>query len=132
LGKLTYGSEPATLVIDDRTLWHLKIVILDKLRRNESMTLTWTTPRGDLGGSDLNGVNRHETDRGGGVMDCVWLNAAVPLHFTFDDSEEIPLNWVWIEALVRAANSPTGLQILPEIPAKPKPRSAHEEETGVL
>jgi hypothetical protein len=115
MGKLTYGLEPVTLVVDDRTLWHLKIVILDKLRRNESMTLTWTTS--------------HD---GRENMDCVWLNAAIPLHFVFDDSAEIPLNWVWIEALVRAANSPPGLQILPEIPAKPKPRSAHEEETGVL
>ncbi|MCU1445809.1 hypothetical protein [Cryobacterium sp.] len=112
---LIYGTETATLVVDDRTLWHLKIVILDKLRRGESHTFTWTTSHGDREG-----------------MDCVWLNSATPLHFIFDDSTEIPLNWLWIEALVRAANSPTGLQILPEVPAKPKPRSAHEEETGVL
>jgi hypothetical protein len=115
LGKLTYGPEPTTLVVDDRTLWHLKIVILDKLRRNESHTLTWTTSHGDAES-----------------MDCIWLNPATSLHFVFDDSAEIPLNWVWIEALARAANSPIGLRLLPEAPAKPTPRSAHAESTGVL
>jgi hypothetical protein len=115
MGMLTYGPDPAALVVDDRTLWHLKIVILDKLRRNESFTFTWTTSHGNCEG-----------------MECVWLHSAIPLRFVFDDSSEIPLNWVWIEALVRAANSPAGLRILPEVPAKPEPRSAHTEETGVL
>jgi hypothetical protein len=115
MGRFTYGPEPVTLVVDDRTLWHLKIVILDKLRRNESLTFTWTNAAGT-----------------GSQLDCVWLHAAIPLHFAFDDSAEIPLNWVWIESLVRSANSPTGLRILPEMPAPSEPRDPRKETTGVL
>jgi len=97
MGKLTYGTEPVTAYFDDRTLWHLKTVILDKLRRDESFSFTWMN------------TSRQESQR-----DCVWLNPAIALHFQFSESEIPPLNWKWIEALVRAANSPQGLQVIPE------------------
>lgn len=71
MGKFTYGAEPVSVYIHDRTLWHLKTMILDKLRRNESLTSSW-----------LN-TSSQQSQR-----ECVWLNQAIPLHFQFSGSAE--------------------------------------------
>ena len=41
MGKLIYNSSTREIEIDDRTLAHLRVAILNKLRRSESFAMTW-------------------------------------------------------------------------------------------
>lgn len=99
MGKLTYGAAGASFDFDDRILAHFRIVIVTKLRRRESFTLTWD----------------RSMDEGGGRI-SLWLDPAIPLQFRFDGSKEPTINRAWIEALVAVAASTTGLIPLPEPP----------------
>ena len=38
MGILHYGAPPASFTIDDRTLAHLELVIMAKLRRRENLS----------------------------------------------------------------------------------------------
>lgn len=92
MGTLYYGdTEP--IPFDDRTLAHLRAVILNKLDLTESMVFTWA---------------------GGGKRHSLWLHPAVALRFDFDSEEPPELNVAWIEALRSLANSPGGLRLVPE------------------
>ena len=71
--------------------------------------------------------SRQESQR-----DCVWLHPAIPLHFQFSDSAVPALNWNWIEELVRAANSPGGLRVIPEVIAEATEPDLHVNTTGIL
>jgi len=97
VGKLFYGDSGTSIVVDDRTLAHLKIAVFTKLRRNESFTLSW----------------QHGTDAPSG-RSTIWVHPSVPLHFIFDEDEPPVLNKQWIEQLMRSANSTGGIQLLPE------------------
>lgn len=102
MGKLTYDS---TVVVDfdDRLLAHLQMVIATKLRRGESFAFSW----------------RDEAAVGDGRT-TIWLNPALPLVFKYFGSKPPVINRLWVEALLQAANSSSGLHIVPE-PAEPKP-----------
>ena len=82
--------------IDDRTLAHLQIVIVNKLRRAESFVLSW-----------------RDADAGGG-RNSIWLHPAVPLHFKFVGSRAPAINPDWIRQLTLSAQSPRGLVIIGE------------------
>lgn len=41
MGTLFYGDNRFAIGIDDRSLAHLQLVILAKLRRDESFSFTW-------------------------------------------------------------------------------------------
>ncbi|MDQ1546874.1 MAG: hypothetical protein QOH69_1778 [Actinomycetota bacterium] len=97
MGRLIYGPTGTQVDIEDRTLAHLKVVILTKLRRGEGFAFSWE--RG--------------TARGGG-RDTMWLNPAIGLEFQFDGGREASLNKVWLDELMASANSGGGLHILPE------------------
>lgn len=97
MGKLIYGHAGASFDFDDRLLAHFRIVIVTKLRRHESFTLTWD----------------RALDEGGGRV-SVWIDPSIPLQFRFDGSKEPTINRAWIEALVAVAASTTGLIPLPE------------------
>lgn len=92
MGSLTYDR--VVVQIDDRTLAHLQIVIVQKLRRGESFPLSW----------------RDAAEVGSG-RSCVWLNPAIPLYFKFTGGRVATLNPVWLETLTRTANSAQGLVI---------------------
>ena len=64
MGKFIYGTVTASFEIDDRALAHLRIVIMNKLRRSESFMF-------DLTMSDGSG---HRS---------FWMNPAVPIQFQF-------------------------------------------------
>lgn len=97
MGKFIYGKPSLTVEFDDRVLAHLKVVIATKLRRGESFLFNWEPD--------------DETD----VSSCsVWLNPAIPVQFEFFGSREPRLNRVWLEDLMRSANSNSGLRVLPE------------------
>ena len=97
MGRLIYGPTGTRVEIDDRTLAHLKVVILTKLRRSEGFAFSWDKGVG-------NGSGR----------DTMWLNPAIGLEFEFDGSRESALNKLWLEELMASANSGGGLHILPE------------------
>jgi hypothetical protein len=97
MGKLIYNSSSRELEIDDRTLAHLRVAILNKLRRSESFAFTW----------------EHGVEQGSGRT-TIWLHESIPLQFVFSGNRPPKLNRVWIEQLLLAANSTGGLQFVPE------------------
>jgi len=97
VGKLIYGGSDASFEFDDRLLAHLRIVIVTKLRRRESFTLTWDTPLSE----------------GSGRI-SLWLDANIPLRFHFYGTKEPTINRAWIEALAAVAASTVGLIPVPE------------------
>jgi hypothetical protein len=90
MGHLRYGSPVQTFDIDDRTLAHVEIVTLAKLRRGEPFALTVPRPTG--GRSTL------------------WINAASTLVFDLD-ADPGPIDRAWLESLIEAANSAPGLRL---------------------
>jgi hypothetical protein len=122
MGSLIYGVAPA-IEISDRALRHLQVVIVAKLRRQESFQFSWD------GEPDVPG---DESAPHNGRHGSVWISQGSSLYFSFDASLTEPLNREWIELLTRAASSPGGLRVLPE-PAREgesegsrKPVSARE------
>ena len=95
MGSLTYDR--VIVEIDDRTLAHLQLVIVQKLRRGESFLLSW----------------RDSAEVGSG-RSSIWLNPAIPLYFKFAGGRAATLNRQWIEDLSRSANSAQGLVIVSE------------------
>ena len=94
MGQLHYGSPPATYEIDDRTLAHVELVVLAKLRRNESFALTLDAEKGE-GRSTL------------------WINASSTLRFDFS-AQSHDINRVWLDELIDSANTTLGMRIVPE------------------
>jgi hypothetical protein len=97
MGTMLYGLPPAEVPMDDRVLAHLKVVIVSKLRRNESFLLSWELP----------------AEHGPGRK-SVWMHPSIPLQFEFDESRPPALNTAWLEELARASMSVDGLRIGPE------------------
>ncbi|AWB85308.1 ATP-dependent DNA ligase [Mycetocola zhujimingii] len=103
MGKFIYGTPSISVDFDDRVLAHLKVVILSKVRRGESFSFSW-----------------EYTVASGSGHSSIWIHPAIPLQFDFAGSREPRLNRAWVEQLVRLANSPAGLRVIPE-PAEPAP-----------
>lgn len=100
MGRLLYGSPPVAFEFDDRTLAHVEIVIIAKLRRNESFGFA-IAGKGD-------------------ARTSIWMNPSSDVQFEYvKGSQEI--NRAWLELLIEAANSPQGLRLLPEPDPEPKP-----------
>jgi hypothetical protein len=70
-----------------------------KLHANEGFVLSW----------------RHDHDGDGdGGRSSIWINPDISLSFRYADRRKPTLNPAWIEALVRAANTPEGMLAGPE------------------
>ena len=95
MGTRFSGGE--AIPMDDRTLAHLKVALVTKLRRAESFTLSWTHP--------VDGQSGRTT---------IWMNPAIPLRFEFDEPEPPPLHREWIEEILRSANTTGGIQLTHE------------------
>lgn len=93
LGQLLYGLGSEPFPIDDRTLAHLEIVVLAKLRRNESFALSLEVP---VGGRTT-----------------LWLGSSSVLQFRFDNGRH-EINRAWLEELIDSANTTAGMRIVPE------------------
>lgn len=106
MGTLHYGSPSVDLPIDDRTLAHLELVIIAKLRRQESLSLA---------------ITDDETGR----RQAFWLSPSTTVRFAYD-APMPEINRLWLQELVDAANSPGGLRILPE--PDPAARAASPSE----
>ena len=102
LGYLIYNTDRLRIDFEDRTLAHLRPVISTKLRRHEPFFFCWST----------------DASVGGG-RGAIWLSSAIPLFFHFESSERQAINRAWIEQLARAADSTTGLVLMPEPDVQP-------------
>ena len=92
MGTLVYdGGDAAEL--DDRTLAHLQVIIVNKLRRQESFPFTWSDERRSM---------------------TIWLSPTTPIAFVYRGSRRPRLNRVWLEQLALMADSVGGLTIVPE------------------
>jgi hypothetical protein len=97
MGHMHYGTKPEIITFDDRLLWHLKLVVLAKLRRRESFSFSW-----------------RRTDDDG--LACIWLHPHCDLVFEFDSDSEPEVNHSWLEALMHSANTTGGMHVIPEPP----------------
>lgn len=100
MGYLIYGSG-AEYEIDDRTLAHLKIAIVVKLRLQESFLINWTVP----------------AEEGSGRV-SLWVSPAIPLQFRFSGSRPPELNRTWLEALALSSHGTRGMVVMPESDAE--------------
>ncbi|MFS0714058.1 ATP-dependent DNA ligase [Microbacterium sp. 2P01SA-2] len=93
MGTLVYGSQGRTFDVEDRLLAHLRVVFMNKLRRNEPFMF------------------HRSTDSG---LFSVWVHPAVPLVFLFSGSRPPTINRHWVEALLIEAGGANGLRVTPE------------------
>ncbi len=93
MGHMLYGSTPTAIELDDRTLAHVELVTLAKLRRNESFALTLDAPDGS--------------------RSTYWLNAGSPLEFHFTVGRQ-EINREWLDLIIDTANSTGGMRLVPE------------------
>lgn len=112
MGKLIYGPQAIEFDIEDRTLTHLQLVILAKLRRNESFSFTWVPDR--------------DTGLGRATM---WIHPTQYLLFQFAGSRHPAVNRQWIDELMTTANSVGGLRLVPE-PSGPGGPAYQIDSTG--
>lgn len=92
MGALVYDSGVAA-ELDDRTLAHLQVIIVNKLRRQESFPFTWNDERRSM---------------------TVWLSPNTPIAFVYHGNRPPRLNRAWLEDLALVANSVGGLVVVPE------------------
>jgi hypothetical protein len=95
MGRLTYDGR-LTVDFDDRVLAHLQLVIGAKLRRNEAFFFSWTD----------------DADSGG--RSALWMHPTISVYFKFTGSRQPWINRSWLDELMLTANTPAGLQIVPE------------------
>lgn len=95
MGKFIYDGIANAVDIEDRALAHLRIVFMNKLRRNEPFMFEVSTPHGN-GRRDL------------------WIHPAVSMQFHFSGSRPPQVNPAWIERLMESASSADGLRLVPE------------------
>jgi len=100
MGSLTYGTPGIEVQFDDRTLEHLQIVIATKLRRRESFFFSW-----------------RDGDGTGEGRSSIWLDAAIPLRFSYDGTRVPGINREWLTELTASANGSSGL-VLTDEPAE--------------
>lgn len=105
MGHLIYGVAPA-INIDDRTLRHLRAVIVTKLRRDKSFSFTWNDEPAVHGDDALDGKS--------GRWGTVWISKASSLYFAFDSEPHGPLNQSWLKAMADDATGAIGLRPIPE------------------
>jgi hypothetical protein len=100
MGTLHYGFERGYAIdIDDRTLAHLQVVIVGKLRRSEGFAFIWSKP----------------SDAGSGRI-VLWLAPGIPVRFEFNGGRVPSMNRAWLEQLTVSSMSAQGLQVMPEPP----------------
>ncbi|MFF2371815.1 ATP-dependent DNA ligase [Agromyces sp. NPDC058110] len=92
MGTLVYNGT-GSIPIDDRLLAHLQVVIIDKLRRQESFPFSWEV------------AGREST---------VWFGPSIALEFVYAGNRSPLLNRAWLNQLAAAASSNAGLSALPE------------------
>ena len=91
MGYFVYDQQEVE--IDDRTLAHLQVVIIDKLRRNESFAM------------NLADDKRFVT---------LWVSPRTAVQFVYAGNRRPSLNRGWLERLADGAGMTGTLSLLPE------------------
>lgn len=99
MGTFIYGTPGIETNFDDRALTHVQIVIMAKLRHNESFAFSWA----------------NDADKGSG-RSSVWLSPSIPLFFRFFGSKIPDINREWLQVLQQSADSGSGLIFTSEPP----------------
>jgi hypothetical protein len=111
MGSISYDG--LTVNVDDRTLAHLQIVIVRKLRRGDTFLMSW----------------RDSPDAGAG-RSSIWLHPYVLVHFKFDGSRVPAINEQWLAELTASADSSKGLIVTAEHGETPGlGRTQHRHDT---
>ncbi|MFF2050588.1 ATP-dependent DNA ligase [Leifsonia sp. NPDC058194] len=92
MGYLSYDNHD--IDFDDRTLAHLHIVIINKLRHGQSFAMSWK-----------------DTAAAGSGRSSIWIHPATNLRFHFNGSRTPSLNRDWLETLADSADSSRGLVV---------------------
>lgn len=95
MGRFIYDTNANAVDIEDRTLAHLRIVMMNKLRRSEPFMF-------DVEIGDGSGRR------------SFWIHPSVPLQFHFFGGRQPRINRRWVEELMRTASGPNGLSVVPE------------------
>lgn len=95
MGTLQYDGSKTEF--DDRLLAHLHIVIVQKLRTNDSFAMSW-----------MNALSI------GDGRTSIWLDRTIPLRFTFNGSRPPAINRDWLHTLQVSADSSSGLLVTGE------------------
>lgn len=111
MGILHYGTDSTPIHIADRALAHLKVVVVAKLRRQESFTVSW----------------QHHAEDGQG-RSTIWLHPSIPVRFEFDEPVAPGLNREWIEELAQSANALGGITLVSEHVESSEDRGQEAEE----
>ena len=94
MGTFHYGSATDLIRINDHVLAHLKLVIVTKLRRDESFTLSWVKPEAD------------------GPGRCtLWVHPSIPLWFDFDDPRPAQIDASLLEEFSASSFTTRGLVV---------------------
>jgi hypothetical protein len=108
VGAFVYDrSRP--IEVDDRTLAHLQLVIIDKLRRGECFALSLSD---------------------GERVAMMWLSPFTPVQFIYHGSRRVRVNRLWVEELATNVGLTGVLGLSPEPPedsppgTEPKPKEA--------
>ena len=97
MGYLHIGQNGFAAQIDDRSLAHLKVVMLSELRDGHSLSFTLA----------------HTRDEGSG-RDTFWINQSTDLRFQFHGNRSPQLNRAWLNEMAKATRAGTGLFLMEE------------------
>jgi hypothetical protein len=106
MGTLIYNDPRNTIEFDDRTLFHLQLILGAKLRRRESFFFSWSEDRAH-----------------GSGRSSLWIEASIALKFTYSDDNRYDINHEWIEKLSRSSATAQGLYLCAE-PNTAEPNTA--------
>ena len=95
MGSLQYDG--VLVEFEDRLLAHLQIVIVQKIRRNESFLMSW----------------RDSLETGDGHS-AIWIHPTHNLYFKFSGGHAPAINSEWVAQLMNSANSSRGLLVMKE------------------
>ena len=95
MGSISYDG--LIVNVDDRTLTHLQIVIVKKLRRGDTFLMSWK-----------------DAPEAGSGRSSIWLHPHVLIHFKFDGSRVPTINERWLAELTASGESSRGLVVTAE------------------
>lgn len=95
MGYLIYDSNEYEIA--DRMLQHLKVAVVQRLRRQESFVLSWVNP----------------VEKGSGRI-SLWVSPAIPGGFRFSGSGVPEINSRWVQAMSTLSHTTRGMQVLSE------------------
>jgi hypothetical protein len=97
MGILRYSASGIEVEFEDRVLTHLQIAMGTKLRRGESFFLNWK-----------------DDPKVGDGRSSIWVEASIPLAFSYSSTAKQDINRRWLTALTESSESLHGMQLMDE------------------